>query len=339
MNAIWMLAQDSGFAEELGLYSLPLVGSVMLTYAIFSLVKDLRKVETTKVTDRLRERIGPAGDIKAEAAAKGSILRARRDAGGGVRGALSKMSVISALQRMLDQADISWSATTFLMNLVGLGSLCFIGCYFLNVDTWICLTSSAAIILGPLVAIFVKRKIRLNRFMNQLPDVFELMSQALRAGHSLANAVLVISQQLPDPVRSEFARVFHEQNLGLKIEDAMQNMAKRVGLMDVSFFVTAVVIQRQTGGDLAEILDNISGVIRERIKLFGMVKALTAEGRLSGWVLLALPIVVFILELFINPDYANKLLDTETGQYMLIAGGVAQLLGLAMIQKIVNIKV
>ncbi len=338
MNTIWIIAQESGFAEELGLYALPLIGSVMLTYAIFSLVKDLRKVETTKVTDRLRERIGPGNDIGAEVMAKGSILRARRDAGG-VRGALSKMGLISALQRMLDQADVHWNAATFLMNLVGLASLSFIGCYFLQLDTWICLTASSVLLVGPLAAIFVKRKIRLNRFMNQLPDVFELMSQALRAGHSLANAVLVISQQLPDPVRSEFARVFHEQNLGLKIEDAMQNMAKRVGLMDVSFFVTAVVIQRQTGGDLAEILDNISGVIRERIKLFGMVKALTAEGRLSGWVLLALPIVVFILELFINPDYANKLLDTETGQYMLIAGGVAQLLGLAMIQKIVNIKV
>jgi tight adherence protein B len=116
-------------------------------------------------------------------------------------------------------------------------------------------------------------------------------------------------------------------------------MAKRAGLMDVRFFVTAVLIQRQTGGDLAEVLDNISGVIRDRIKLFGTVKALTAEGRLSGWVLLALPVVVFMAELVVNPDYANTLIDNEMGQYMLIGAGISQLLGLAMIQKIVNIKV
>jgi tight adherence protein B len=165
------------------------------------------------------------------------------------------------------------------------------------------------------------------------------MSQALRAGHSLANAILLISQQLPDPVGTEFARVFHEQNLGIKIEDALKDMAKRVGLMDVRFFVTAVLLQRQTGGDLAEVLDNISGVIRERIKLFGTVRALTAEGRLSGYVQLALPVCVFMLELVINPQYAQIMIDEPMGQYMLIGAGVAQVLGLAMIQKIVNIKV
>ncbi|MFQ5429925.1 MAG: type II secretion system F family protein [Phycisphaerae bacterium] len=334
-----ILAQQSDMLEQLGMYVLPIVGSVMLTYAIFSLIRDLRKVESTKVVDRLRERNGVTGDSAAERAARVSILRQRNENLSSLAAALSRLSVISALQRMLDQANLTWSATAALVNLVGIGSISFITCYLLKLDMWICVTIGVSGIVLPLVVIFVKRKIRLNRFMNQLPDVFELMSQGLRAGHSLANAILLIGQQMQDPVRSEFARVFHEQNLGIKIEDALQSMAKRVGLMDVNFFVTAVVIQRQTGGDLAEVLDNISGVIRERIKLFGMVKALTAEGRLSGWVLLALPIVVFILELVVNPDYANKLIDTEIGRYMLIGGGVAQLLGLAMIQKIVNIKV
>ena len=325
--------------EEWGIYLLPLLGSVMLSYAIFSLVRDVRKVETNRVTDRLRDSSGAPADSKAERAAKESILRQQKGSGSSLSAALSRLSVISALQQMLDQANIPWAATTMLINLVGLAAATFIGTYFLKVDLWICITAGAACLVLPLVIIFVIRKRRLNKFMNQLPDVFDLMSQGLRAGHSLANAILLIGQQMPDPVRSEFARVFHEQNLGIKIEDALKNMAKRVGLMDVSFFVTAVCIQRQTGGDLAEVLDNISGVIRERIKLFGMVKALTAEGRLSGWVLLALPIVVFILEMVVNPDYANKLLDTEIGRYMLIGGAVAQLLGLAMIQKIVNIKV
>ena len=339
MQDLLIIAQDSDLMTQLGLYALPLIGSVLLSYALFSLVRDLRKVETSRVSDRLRESGDVGPETAAERAARKSILRQQKGANNLFSAALSKLSVISALQQMLDQSNLPWAATTLLINLVGLGSLAFIGGYFLSLDLWICLTASASMIVLPLCAIFYKRQRRLHKFLNQLPDVFELMSSSLRAGHSLANSILLISEQLPDPIRSEFARVFHEQNLGIKIEDALRNMAKRVGMMDVNFFVTAVTIQRQTGGDLAEVLDNISGVIRERIKLFGMVKALTAEGRLSGWVLLALPIVVFIMELVVNPEYAAKLTDTPIGQQMLIAGAVMQLLGLAMIKKIVNIKV
>ena len=257
----------------------------------------------------------------------------------GVNAVLGKLGFMPGLQRMLEQADLPWSATAFLVNIVGLSGLSYIICYFAGAAQWIGIAAAAALLVLPPVAVFVKRAMRLNKLMTQLPDVFELMSQGLRAGHSLANAILLVSQQLPNPVGGEFARVFHEQNLGIKMEDALKNMAQRVGLMDVRFFVTAVLIQRQTGGDLAEVLDNIGGVIRERLKLFGTVKALTAEGRLSGWLLLALPVVVFLIELVINPKYANLLLDEEIGQYMLIGAGVSQLLGLAMIQKIVNIKV
>ncbi len=340
MNFEHMLAQSSGATEMIMFYALPLVGSVMLSFAIFSLVRDLRKPDTRRVQDRLRERSsGFDGDLAAEKAAKASILRQKREASSYLTLTLSKLSIIGAMQKMLDQANLQLGATTVLINLIGLSALSYIACYFLQVDLWLTISVSVGVVLIPLLVVFIIRKVRLNRFLNQLPDVFELMSQALRAGHSLPNAILIISQQLNDPVRSEFARVFHEQNLGIKIEDSLKNMAKRIGMMDVNFFVTAVCIQRQTGGDLAEVLDNISGVIRERIKLFGMVKALTAEGRLSGWVLLALPIVVFALEMVVNPSYADKLLQTEIGNYMLITGAVMQLLGLAMIQKIVNIKV
>lgn len=333
------LLAESSKIGSLMMIVMPLVGSVLLTYAIFSLIKDLRKSEVRKVSDRLREDESGTNDEKVAKATRASILRQKREAESAIAAAMAKMSIIAAMQRMLDQANLPWSASRTLVHLTGLSALGFIVTYFLKLDMWISISVLIGVMVVPLVVIFILRKIRLNKFLNQLPDVFELMSQALRAGHSLPNAILVISQQLRDPVRSEFARVFHEQNLGIKVEDALKNMAKRIGMMDVNFFVTAVCIQRQTGGDLAEVLDNISGVIRDRIKLFGMVKALTAEGRLSGWVLLALPIVVFILEMVVNPNYAEKLIDTEMGQYMLIAGAVMQIMGLAMIQKIVNIKV
>jgi tight adherence protein B len=193
--------------------------------------------------------------------------------------------------------------------------------------------------LLPVLYLLRRRKRRIRKLMEQLPDVFDLMGQALKAGHSLAGAIQLVSEQLPDPVAGEFAQVFHEQNLGLKIEDALLGMADRVDQMDVRLFVTAVLIQRQVGGDLAEVLEKIGKVIRERIQLFGMVQALTAEGRLSGWVLLILPVVVFFASMVVNPTYARTLLDTPNGRMMLGAAIAMDLMGLAMIKKIVNIKV
>ena len=339
--AIHMLISEVDFKsmEQVGLYVLPVFGSVMLAYAIFNLVHDLRKTDTKRVSERLTEKNGPVAETERDREVKESILRRQQGAGSTLSEALSHLSFMPTIQRFLDQANLPWNATTVLINVIGATAAAYIACYFFQFNQWKCLSISAGFLLLPFVALFIKQRLRMNKFLNQLPDVFELMSQALRAGHSLANAILLIGQQLPDPVGTEFLRVFHEQNLGIKIEEALKDMAKRVGLMDVRFFVTAVLIQRQTGGDLAEVLDNISSVIRDRIKLFGTVKALTAEGRLSGYVLLALPVVVFILELVINPTYANVMFDDPIGQYMLIGAAVSQVLGLAMIQKIVNIKV
>ncbi|RIK62198.1 MAG: pilus assembly protein TadB [Planctomycetota bacterium] len=334
-----LLAMELGLVEQIGLYVLPLFGSIMLAYAIFNLVSDLRKVETKKVGQRLREKDGPDSESARERMVKESILRRQNEAKSAIGIAISKLSFAPTLQRMLDQANLPWSAPTVIVNLIGIAAVFYIGSYLLKFSMWVCISAAGAGFFLPLLAIMIKQKMRIGKFMNQLPDVFELMSQALRAGHSLANSILIVGQQLPDPVGTEFSRVFHEQNLGIKIEDALKDMAKRIGLMDVRFFVTAVLIQRQTGGDLAEVLDNISGVIRDRIKLFGSVKALTAEGRLSGYVLLALPVVVFLVELIINPNYADVMINEEMGQYALIGAGISQLLGLAMIQKIVNIKV
>ena len=184
-----------------------------------------------------------------------------------------------------------------------------------------------------------KRKKRINKLVNQLPDVFELLGQALRAGHSLASGMQVIANELPEPAGTEFARVFHEQNLGIKIEDALSNFAERMDVLDVRLFVTAVLIQRQTGGDLSEVLEKISDVIRDRIKLHGTVKALTAEGRLSGYVLLALPFCVFGAMLKINYEYAELLWAHPTGQMMSMFAIVSMIMGWVMIKKIINIKI
>jgi tight adherence protein B len=191
----------------------------------------------------------------------------------------------------------------------------------------------------PFLWLLNKRRVRLKKFAAQLSDALELVARALRAGHSLAAGMHVVGEEMPSPVADEFGRVFEEQNLGIPIEEAMRAMCERVPNMDLRFFVTSVSIQRQTGGDLAEILDKIGYVIRERFRILGQVKALTGEGRLSGVVLIALPFALFAFMLNAKPDYVESLWTTDLGKKMSIFAIIAQVLGALVIRKIVNIKV
>jgi tight adherence protein B len=184
-----------------------------------------------------------------------------------------------------------------------------------------------------------KRRVRLNKFAAQLPDALELVARALRAGHSLQAGMHVVAEEMPSPIAEEFGRVYEEQNLGIAIEESLKNMCERVPNLDLRFFVTSVGIQRQTGGDLAEILDKIGYVIRERYRILGQVKALTGEGRLSGIVLIALPFALFGYMLNAKPDYIEPLWTTELGRKMSVFAIIAQILGALVIKKIVNIKV
>jgi len=317
--------------------ALPIVGSIMLAFGIFHVVMDLRTAKQRKVLDRLKE----SRASTREQQVKESLLRKRAAdlQESFVENLVAKLQIVSKLQRVLDQADLNWSASKVLVNLSCFSVIVGGGMGLAGVSPVSCLASAAGIMGMPVIWLTRKRKKRINALVEQLPDVFDLMSQALRAGHSLPSSIQLITEQVPDPIAGEFARVFHEQNLGIKVEEALLNMANRIDQMDVRFFVTAVLIQRQTGGDLAEILDKIGKVIRDRIQLFGTVQALTAEGRLSGWVLLLLPVVVFFVSIVVNRDYASVLLNTDTGRIMLGAAIAMDLMGMAMIKKIVNIKV
>jgi tight adherence protein B len=191
----------------------------------------------------------------------------------------------------------------------------------------------------PWLWLFHKRNSRLKAFAGQLPDAMELVARALRAGHSLAAGMHVVAEEMPAPISKEFGRVYEEQNLGIPLEEALKGMCDRVPNLDLRFFVTSVAIQRQTGGDLAEILDRIGHVIRERFKILGQVKALTAEGRLSGVVLIALPIGLFLMMLWMKPDYIELLWKDPMGVKMSIGAIVLMLIGSYAIKKIVDIKV
>jgi tight adherence protein B len=183
------------------------------------------------------------------------------------------------------------------------------------------------------------RKRRLTAFAKQLPGALELVSRALRAGHSLASGLSLAANEMADPLGSEFTRCYEEQNLGIPLEEALEQMTERVPNLDLRFFATAVILQRQTGGDLAEILDKIGELIRERFKIWGQIQALTGEGRLSGIVLLALPPTLFIVMYRLNPEYVLLLFSDPLGNQMLIVAVILQIVGALVIKKIINIKV
>jgi tight adherence protein B len=193
--------------------------------------------------------------------------------------------------------------------------------------------------LVPFLALYLKRKRRLAAFGKQLPEALELIGRALRAGHSLASGFKLVADEMAAPIATEFERCYEAQNLGIPLEEAIEEMTNRVPNLDLRFFATAVILQRQTGGDLAEILDKIGYLVRERFKIWGQIQALTGEGRLSGIVLLALPPGLFVVMYYLNPGYSMTLFTDPMGIQMLVGAVVMQLIGAVVIKKIVNIKV
>ena len=190
----------------------------------------------------------------------------------------------------------------------------------------------------PLLILRIKIERRTKEFNNQLGDTLVLIANALRTGYSFMQAVEMVSREMPQPISEEFARVLKEMNLGVSTEDALNNLAKRVDSDDLDLVVTAVLIQRQVGGNLAEVLDNIAGTIRERVKIKGKIKTLTAQGRVSGIIVSLLPIGVGVLIYIINPEYMHVLFIHPMGKAMLFAGVFSQLVGIVIIRKIVNIE-
>lgn len=243
------------------------------------------------------------------------------------------------LKALLEQCGWETSPTKFLAIALGSGAAA----------TMIYMVVSPIKAIAPLVflsiaflpflyAWFIRGR-RMKKFGSQLTAALDLISQALRAGQSLPAGIQLVAQQMDEPLGPEFKRAYEEQNLGVALEDSLHNMTERVPNLDLRFFVTSVILQRQTGGDLAEILDKIGTLIRERYQIWGQIQALTGEGRLSGIVLLALPPALFLVMLKLNYDYVMMLFEDPLGQQMLAFGIVMQVLGAAAIKKIITIKV
>ncbi len=184
-----------------------------------------------------------------------------------------------------------------------------------------------------------KAKRRLKRFEEQFPEALDLLSRAIRAGHAFQTAMGMVASELPEPVGPEFKKTFEQQNYGLPLKDALNELADRISLLDVRFFVTAVLIQRDTGGNLSEILDNLAHVVRERFKILRQVRVHTAHGRFTGYVLLALPAFLSIALMWINPEHMGLLFSERMGHIMIGIALTLQTVGFFWIRQVIKIEV
>jgi tight adherence protein B len=191
----------------------------------------------------------------------------------------------------------------------------------------------------PVLFLIQRRSSRLRAFEEQFPDALDLISRAIRAGHAFQTAVGMAADELRAPAGVEFKKVFEQQNFGLPVREALEGLAERVPLLDVKFFITAVGIQRDTGGNLAEILNNLSAVVRERFKIMRQVRVHTAHGRITGFVLLALPAFLAVALSFLNPEHMKPLFQEQVGHMLLWATIVMQMIGFIWIRQVIKIEV
>jgi tight adherence protein B len=260
---------------------------------------------------------------------------------------LRRSASVSNLQTMLTQADLGIRAGNILI-LCAVSTI-VVGATALLVTTSISMPAQESMIftgVGAAVGAFLpyayasyRRTKRFQKFEELFPEAIDTLARAVRAGHAFTTAIELISNEISEPVASEFRKLFEEQKFGLPVRDALINLTDRVPLVDVKFFVTAVMLQRETGGNLAEILDNLSYVIRERFKILRQVRVYTAQGRLTMMLLMGLPPIIIVTMLLMNPAFIRPLFTDPIGHTLLVAGITLQTMGYFIIRKIIQIQV
>ena len=260
----------------------------------------------------------------------------------GARGLLATMAASSPFKDIaldLRRAGINLSPISFCVMILGAGIAGFLLPWMITGNP---LTGFAAGVFGaflPVLYMKQRRKRRISQFEEQFPEAIELMGRAIRAGHPLSAGIRMVAEESKDPMAGEFRQIFEEQRFGLPFEEALLGMADRNELGDVRIFVTALLVQREVGGNLAEILDKIATTIRARFTIRRQLRVYTAQGRLSGYVLGAMPIVVGLGLYALNPEYIGLLFTEVIGRFLLIGAAVMQLIGYLWIRKIVNIEI
>jgi tight adherence protein B len=291
--------------------------------------------ERKKIKERLS---GDARPLDVAAMAEQASIRRRIDVGG-LTGRLMRIQFMADIHQALALVWPRVTLPTFIGISLGLAAAVLMIVYALLGLAIVAIGASTLAGAAPFMILQHRRTSRRNLLSGQLPEALDFLGRIMRAGHGLSSGFQMISEELSQPLAGEFGRCYDAHSVGQSMEDALRETAVRIDCPDFGFFVTAVLIQRQTGGDLAEVLDNISNMIRGRVRLQQHVRAKTAEGRLTGYILTAFPLVMFFVSYSLNPAYAGILFSDRTGIYMLCAAALMCILGLVVIRKITTVKV
>jgi tight adherence protein B len=256
-----------------------------------------------------------------------------------LRPIISRVPQLQDAELLLQQAAVPWTLQTLFM--LSIGMAVALGSMTLILSRSVLIGLMATVLGAMLPTMYVRRKRtkRLNAFEEFLPEAIDLVGRALRAGHPLSAGIKMAADDGPEPVAGEFRRVFEEQRFGLPLQDSLLSLTDRINLVDVRILVTAILIQREVGGNLAEILDNLSSVVRARFTIRRQIRVYTAQGRMTGYLLSALPFIIFSMLYMLNPQYMSILFTDPIGKILIVVAITMQLMGFLWIRKIIKIEI
>lgn len=312
------------------------VAAILLVEGLYTAWNGARGPEARRISRRLQVMSAGARESRKSA----SILKQRvLSETPGLQKVLSRMPRAHILDKLIEQAGLQFNVARFCLVSLACGVVALLLALAFHVPVWLAVLPGLLAAGLPLLYVLAKKKNRLIRIESQLPDALDLMSRALRAGHALPSAIKMVGDEMADPIAVEFSIMFDEINYGIPIGDALRNLSVRVPSTDISYFVVAVQIQRETGGNLTEILENIATIVRERLKLFGQIRTYSAEGRLSAWILCLLPFCLAALINIVNPGFMTVLWTDPVGPRMLGVMAVFMVIGIFWMRKIIRIRV
>jgi tight adherence protein B len=328
-----MSIQELGNAH-LMVSSLVFIAVILVVEGVYIIWRSQRGTEARRVQQRLDLLAGTHQDETQRI-----LKQAKLSDLSALERLLGNMQVAHKLQRFLAQAGLSWTVARLALSSLAAALLVFTALAFAHQPLSIRTLVAVAVGALPLAYVTRLRHQRLRKLGQQLPEALELITRALRAGHAFTSGLQMLSEEMSEPIAGEF-RIVHEQvKFGLSLQQALNNLCERVPLTDLRYFVVAVMIQRQSGGNLTEVLGNLSKLIRERLKLLGRVKVLSSEGRLSAWVLAVLPFAIGALLNLVNPEFMSPLWTDPIGIAIVKTLVVMMVLGILILVKIIKIRV
>jgi tight adherence protein B len=310
---------------------------LFVTYALFLITSRSSDKKKALLKERLAEAIrssASSGDVDVQLAREELLSEIPW-----LNRSLLKLAVPARIKRTIDQADLNITVVRLVLFSLTAGVLAFLAVSMISASYLLMGICGIVAAILPFTHVLAKRKKRLNKFLQLLPDALDLMGRGLSAGHAFTEALHMVATEMPEPISTEFRKTYEEQNLGLSLKLALENLVQRMPLLDLRMCVTAILIQRETGGNLSELLEKVAHTIRERFRIMEDLKTLTLSSRWSAWLLCALPIFLAVYISVMNPGYMDVLWRDPRGHKLIALAVTMQLLGMLMVQRIMKIKI